>query len=66
MFEEKCTISHNCAGRVSGLQAHVRDKVLDPPDYDQRDIVQLIENYGDAHLSDSGWREVDQEEWFED
>ena len=65
LFEEKCTISHNCAGRVSGLQAHVRDKVLDPPDYDQRDIVQLIEKYGDAHLSDSGWREVDQEEWFE-
>ena len=53
LLEEKSTILHNCAGRVSGLQAHARDKVLDPPDYDQRDIVKLIEKYSDALLSDT-------------
>ena len=44
---------------------HVRDKVIEPPDYDLRNIVDLLDKYGDAHISDSGWREVDQEEWFE-
>ena len=39
--------------------------MLEPPSYDPRDIVNLIERYGDAHLSDSGWREIEQEEWFE-
>ena len=65
LFEDQCTIHNCCVGRVSGLQAHIRDKVLLPPSYDERNIVNLIEKYGDAHLSDSGWREVDQEEWYE-
>ena len=62
LFEDQCTLSHNCAGRVSGLQAHVREKVLEPPTYDTRNMVNLLEKYGDAHLSDFGWREI---EWFE-
>ena len=67
LFEDQCSLSHNCAGRVSGLQAHLRDKVLEPPSYDPRNIVDLIEKYGDAHLSDTGWREIDPgEEWYED
>ena len=65
LFEDQCTLSHNCAGRVSGLQAHVRDKVLEPPTYDTRNVVNLLEKYGDAHLSDFGWRDIDPEEWFE-
>ena len=55
---------HACAGRVMGVLSHVRAKVIGPPSYDPRDIVELLERYGDAHISDSGWREVDPEEWF--
>jgi hypothetical protein len=64
LFEDKCDLSHACAGRVMGVASHFRDKVLKPPDYDPRNIVDLIDKYGDAHISDSGWREVDTEEWF--
>ena len=64
LFEDKCDLTHACAGRVMGVASHFRDKVLKPPDYDPRDIVDLIDKYGDAHVSDSGWREVDTEEWF--
>jgi len=65
-FEDECTKLHNCAGRVAGVLSNVRDKVIAPPSYDSRNIVELIDKYGDAHLSDSGWREVDPEEWFAD
>ena len=63
-FEDKCTLSHSCAGRVMGVLAHVRDKVVKAPVHDTRNIVDLIERYGDAHISDCGWREVDREEWY--
>ena len=66
IFEDECTQSHACAGRVMGVLSHFRGKVLEPPSYDPRNIVDLIEKYGDAHISDSGWREVDPEEWFSD
>ena len=49
IFEYQCSLSHNCVGRVSGLQAHGRDK-LEPPSFDQRGIVNLHEKYGDDHL----------------
>ena len=66
LFEDECSLqSHTCAGRVSGLLEHVRDRVIRPPTYDERSIVDLLERYGDAHISDSGWREVDEEEWFD-
>ena len=66
LFEDECSLqSHACAGRVSGLLEHVRDRVIRPPSYDERSIVDLLERYGDAHISDSGWREVDEEEWFD-
>ena len=66
IFEDKCDQNHACAGRVMGVASHYRDKVLKPPNYDPRNIVDLIEKYVDAHISDSGWRELDTEEWFND
>lgn len=60
-------LSHTlCAGRVMGIKAHVRDKLIKPPSYDPRDIVALVEKYGDACISDRGWRIVDPEEWHTD
>ena len=64
MFEDQCTQSHICAGRVSGVLSHIRKNVIDPPDYDPRNIVDLLDKYQDGHISDSGWREVDPEEWY--
>ena len=65
-FEDQCELSHACAGRVMGVASYYRDKVLGPPKYDPRNIVDLLDKYGDAHISDSGWREVDTEEWYGD
>ena len=64
MFEDQCTQSHTCAGRVRGVLSHIRKKLIDPPDYDPRSIVDLLDKYEDGHISDSGWREVDPEEWY--
>jgi hypothetical protein len=66
LFEDQCTQSHSCAGRVSGVLSHIREKVIDPPNYDPRSIVDLLDKYEDGHISDSGWREVDPEEWYLD
>ena len=67
MFEENCsTQTHNCVGRVKGVLFDKIPLVLKPPDYDTRDIIHLVERYGDAHILDSGWREVDPEEWYDD
>ena len=66
MFEDECTQSHFCAGRVMGVLSHVRKKAVKPPDYDLRNIVDLVDKYRDAHINDSGWREVDPEEWYAD
>ena len=57
LFEDECTQSHACAGMM--------EKVIGPPSFDPRNIVDLVDKYGDAHISDSGWREVDPEEWYE-
>ena len=32
LFEDRCSQSHTCAGRVMGIQSHVRDQLLKPPD----------------------------------
>ena len=57
-FEDECSLSHSCAGRVMGVLVknleHVRDKLIKPPEYDPRNIMNLIEKYGDAHISDCG------------
>ena len=66
LFEDKCELNHACAGRVMSVSSHVRDKVLKPPNYDLRNIVDLIDKYGDAHINDTGWREVSTEEWYGD
>jgi hypothetical protein len=42
-FKDKCTQSHNCAGRVTGVLYHLRKKVIDPPSYDSRNIVDLLD-----------------------
>ena len=66
LFEDECSLmTHTCAGRVARVLDHVRDKVIGAPDYDPRNIVDLLDKYGDGHISDTGWREVDQEEWFD-
>ena len=64
LMEDEClTQSHACAGRIMGVLFSMRDKVLKPPSYDPRNVVDLIDKYRDAHIMDSGWREVDTEEW---
>ena len=52
MFEDRCSLApHHCAARVSGFALNVRDRVLQPPDYDGRNIVDLVDKYGDAHIA---------------
>ena len=64
MFEDECTTqSHSCAGRVMGVLFNMRASVLNPPSYDPRNVVDLLDKYRDGHIVDSGWREVDTEEW---
>ena len=67
LMEDECTIhSNHCAARVSSVVSNMRNSVLQPPSYDQRNIVDLLDRYGDAHIIDMGWREVDVEEWVEE
>ena len=64
LFEDECTTqSHSCAGRVMGVLFNMRGVVLNPPSYDQRNVVDLLDKYRDGHIIDSGWREVDSEKW---
>ena len=64
LFEDPCSSqAHICGGRVSAVVSNMRDKLLKPPSYDPRNIEDLLDRYGDAHISDTGWREVDTEEW---
>ena len=64
MFEDECTTqSHSSAGRVMGVLFDKRSSVLNPPSYDPRNVVDLLDKYRDGHIVDSGWREVDTEEW---
>ena len=63
MEDEGSTHSHNCGGRVTGVVFNMRDSVLKLASYDPRNIVDLLE-YRDAHIIDSGRREVDTEECY--
>ena len=66
LMEDECSIhSNKCVARVKSVVFDMRDWVLQPPKYDPRNIVDLLEKYGDAHILDMGWREVDTEEWFD-
>ena len=42
-FEDECSLSHSCAGRVMGVLEHVRDNVVKPPTHDPRNIMDLVE-----------------------
>ena len=46
-----------------GVISHLRKNLIEPPNYDPRNIVGLLDKYRDARIIDSGWREVDSEEW---
>ena len=67
MMEEECSSQscHSCVGRVMGVLCGMRDKVVKPPSYDPRKIDDMLDKYRDGHILDMGWREVDEEEWFE-
>ena len=55
LFEDQCSLpSHHCAARVMGVASNMLDRVLDPPSYDPRSIVSLLNKYSDAHIIDSG------------
>ena len=59
LMEDECsTHSNNCGGRVSSVVFNMRKSVLKPPSYDPRNVLDLLNKYKDAHISDSGWREV--------
>ena len=47
-FEDESSIQSH-AWRVSGLLKHVSHRVIRPPIYDPRSIVDLLEKFGDAH-----------------
>jgi hypothetical protein len=51
MFEDQCSQTHTCAGRIRGVLAHIREKVIEPPNYDPRSIVDLFDKYKDGHIS---------------
>ena len=65
LFEDECSLlaHHNCSARVMGVVSNMKHRLLQPPSYDPRSILDLLDKYGDAHIIDSGWREVFTEEW---
>ena len=60
MEDEFTTQSKSCAGSVMGGYSST---LLRPPSYDPRNMVDLQYRYRDAHISDSGWRNEDTDEW---
>ena len=42
LFEDNCTLSHNCAEKVMGALSHLMKKVLAPPSYHPQSIVNLF------------------------
>ena len=51
LFEDECTQSHACAGRVMGVASGMREKLIEPPSFDPRNIVDLVEKYGESKVS---------------
>jgi hypothetical protein len=66
LFEDECTQSHSCFWRVMEVFSHMKESVNETPSYDPRNIVNLLDKYRDAHISDSEWVEVDPDSWFAD
>ena len=51
-FEDKCSQSHSCLGRIRAVSSDRKDLAWTP-----RNIIDLLEKYGDGHVIDRGWRE---------
>ena len=63
LFEDECNLMHHCGGRVKGVRLDMMGALIPPPSWDDRNIPELLAKVGDGCVSDSGWREVDIEEW---
>ena len=63
LFEDECSLLHHCVGRVKGVRLDMLGLLLPPPSWDDRDIADNLAKVGDGCISDTGWREVDIEEW---
>ena len=63
LFEDECSLFHSCAGRVKMVRDDMRGSLLPPPSWDDRDIAVNLARVGAGCISDTGWREVDPEEW---
>ena len=57
--EDKCLLSHNCAGRVMNVRSDMIDRVMqDRPKDDPRDITYLLSLTEDGCIIDTGWKIV--------
>ena len=57
--EDKCLLSHNCAGRVMNVRSDMIDRVVqDRPKDDPRDITYLLSLTEDGCIIDTGWKIV--------
>ena len=63
LFEDECNLLHHCGGRVKGVRLDMMGALIPPPSWDDRNISELLAKVGDGCVSDSGWRQVDIEEW---
>ena len=51
-FEDNCsTQSHNCMSRIKAVSSDMKDLAWTP-----RNVIDLLEKHGDAHVIDRGWR----------
>jgi len=58
LMEDECLLPHSCAGRIMAMLFSMRDKVLNNLSDDSPNVIDLLDKYGDAHVSDCGWRRV--------
>ena len=59
--EERCSLSHNCAGRVKGVRLDMMDNVLilnEPSDKDSMSIANLLTHVDDGCVIDTGHGEI--------
>ena len=61
LMDERCSLSHNCAGRVKGVRLDMMKNVLifnEPSDRDSKSIANLLTHVGDGCVIDTGDGEV--------